>query len=388
MRIHSFIKVFVAALTIAFAVSMGTVPVSAQVQPPVSVSNVTQVRLTCKAGEESDIWCGIYDKIAPDRWVQRQYAKIAPGGWMERQKEFKFAQNFPNNIGANMISISDASRGITLVFNFGTMLCSGEMKFGGRSRSGYIHITGVYEISADSSPDTCRQEWYAGTKCNCDLGSLRPLQGAVGLAEVTKKKDDIVSETKVSETKARLDLAYDPITLVRGPNYLVGGRSGFLYVTDHHHGARAWMEAGHTMGTCMLQTDRIPDDSTQFWAYLKDKKLERLADENGNPITEAQLPTTLRALPDDPYRTLAWMVRKKDGFCRALMTENKEFAEFQWADWLRKRPELPYSEVKASPANMLATALRLAKSTAAAGLDLPGYRGDRPAKYKCPPNPD
>lgn len=372
MRNHSFIKVCIAALTIAFAVSMGTVPVSAQVQPPVSVSNVTQVRLTCKAGEESDIWCGIYDKIAPDRWVQRQ-----KGG-----KEFQFAQNSPNNIGANMISISDASRGITLVFNFGTMLCSGEMKFGGRSRSGYIHITGVYEISAESSPDTCLQETYAGMKCNCDLGSLRPLQGALGLAEVEKKKDDIV----LSEEKKRLDLAYDPIKLVRGPNWLVGGHSGFLYITDHHHGARAWLEAGRTMGTCMLQTDRIPSDPTQFWADLKTYNLVRLADQNGNPITEAQLPTKLRALPDDPYRTLAWMVRKKDGFCRALMKGNTEFAEFKWADWMRTRPELPYDQVKASPKNMRDTALRLAKSKAAKGL--PGYRGDKPANYTCPPDPD
>src|ERR1043166_5120545 len=108
MRSYSFIKVCIAALTIAFAMTMGTVPVSAQVRPPVSVSNVTQVRLTCNLGQESDIWCGIYDKIAPDRWVQRQYAKIAPDGWLERQKEFKFAQNSPNNIGANMISMSDA----------------------------------------------------------------------------------------------------------------------------------------------------------------------------------------------------------------------------------------------------------------------------------------
>ena len=32
---------------------------------------------------------------------------------------------------------------------------------------------------------------------------------------------------------------------------------------------------------------------------------------------------------------LAYLVRKNDGFCRTLM-EQKEFAEFIWADWLRK----------------------------------------------------
>jgi len=211
------------------------------------------------------------------------------------------------------------------------------------------------------------------------------------MEEVMKKSDDIKRDELVSATKRRFDLAYDPIKIVRGP-------LGLLYVTDHHHGALAWLEAGHTMGTCQIQDVRRPDDngnipsyqtwtdSTQFLRDLNTRKLARLADENGNSIIEKQLPTSLRALPDDPYRTLAWMVRKKDGFCRALMQGNTEFAEFKWADWMRTRPELPYDRVKASPRNLRDAALRLAKSTAAVGL--PGYRGDQPANYKCGPDPD
>ncbi|MDT4953052.1 MAG: hypothetical protein QOJ02_1190, partial [Acidobacteriota bacterium] len=285
MRSYSFIKVFVAALTIAFAVSMGTVPVSAQVQPPESVPNITQVRVTCKSTAVADIWCGKYDKIAPDRWVQRT----------NDGKTFPFVQNSHNNIGANMISMSDASRGITLLFDFGRLLCYGEMKFGGRSRSEYNHITGIYEISSDSSPNTCRQESYIGMKCTCDLRTLQPLQGAVGMEEVRKKRDDIKRDELVSATKRRFDLAYDPIKLVRGPGY------GLLYVIDHHHGARAWLEAGHTMGTCVIQyAAEMYTGPTQFWKYLKDKKLVRELDKNGNPITERQGPTTLGDLPDNP----------------------------------------------------------------------------------------
>jgi hypothetical protein len=80
------------------------------------------------------------------------------------------------------------------------------------------------------------------------------------------------------------------------------------------------------------------------------------------------------------------MVRKKDGFCRARMQGQTEFAEFRWADWLRSRTELPYTRVKAPPKDMRATAVRLAKTPAAAGL--PGYRGDKPSQYKCPPDPE
>src|SRR5262245_16433984 len=99
-------------------------------------------------------------------------------------------------------------------------------------------ITALYAVSTDSSPDTCRpQTTRVGVKCNCALSSLRPLQGAVGLMEVMDKKLQILG----NEGKERRDLAYDPIKVVRGPG-------GDLYVTDHHHGARAWLEAGHTVG--------------------------------------------------------------------------------------------------------------------------------------------
>jgi hypothetical protein len=358
MRIHSFIKVCIAVLAIAFAVSMGTVPVGAQVPRPVSIENVTQVRIQCHG---DFVWCGTYDQIAPLRWVQRR-------------NDGKVFQFIYISISDRYLRISDDSRHVLVTFNFPVAMVT---SYGTRGETEYGGVTGIYEISADNSLETCTQQTTApGSKCTCDLGSLRPLQGAVGQEEVKDKKDKIVSGKKT-----RLDLAYDPIKIVRGPN-------GLLYVTDHHHGALAWLQAGHTMGTCQIQSDTISTDPTQFWVDLNKLKLVRLADKDGKSITEKQLPATLETLPDDPYRTLAWMVRKKDGFCRALMTGNAEFAEFKWADWFRKRPELPYDQVKASPENMRDTALRLAKSTAAAGMDLPGYRGDQPAKYKCGPDPD
>jgi hypothetical protein len=364
MRIYSCIKVSIAVLTITFAVIMGTVPASTRRQAsPVLTSNVTQVRFRCNP---TDKWCGLYDKTAPDRWVQRT----------NDGKGFNFVED---GHGKQTVSLSDASRGIKMEFDFSRMQYGGGItalvapdQGVGSSFAGTI--TDVYEIIANNSPDTCKQQTGAGMKCTCALGSLRPLQGAVGLEEVISKKNDIESGKKT-----RLDLAYDPIKIVRGPNEL-------LFVTDHHHGARAWLEAGHTMGTCVIQSDTSATDPTQFWADLKAKKLVRLADEKGNSITETQLPTKLKDLPDDPYRTLAWMVRKKDGFCRALMQGNTEFAEFKWADWMRTRPELPYKEVKASPKKMRAKALELAKGPLAASL--PGYRGDKPPSYTCPPDPD
>jgi hypothetical protein len=106
-----------------------------------------------------------------------------------------------------------------------------------------------------------------------------------------------------------------------------------------------------------------------------------LENKDGVAITPDALPKSLEQLPDDPYRTLAWMVRKKDGFCRALM-EQKEFAEFIWADWMRGRAEFPAAQVAAAPDKFLKVALNLAKSRAAAGL--PGYIGNKSAGFTCP----
>jgi hypothetical protein len=146
-----------------------------------------------------------------------------------------------------------------------------------------------------------------------------------------------------------------------------------LFITDHHHGARAWLLAGSPSGICSIEADPLSTDPEEFWAQLRERHKVHLVDKDGAVIMPDSLPKTLEQLPDDPYRTLAWMVRKNGGFCRELM-DYKEFAEFLWADWMRGRAELPAKQVAASPGMMLPAALKLAKSPIAAGLQ--GYLGN------------
>jgi hypothetical protein len=227
----------------------------------------------------------------------------------------------------------------------------------------------------------------------CDLRALRPLQGGVGLGEVMKKKRDIEEDLQAELD----DLKNHPIQVVRG-------LGGDLFVIDHHHGARAWIEANHPTGTCQI-LDPDPPLSTEpekFWAELEARGWVRLADENGKPINPDALPKTLQKLPDDPYRTLAWMLRKADGFCRARMTPSPPpFAEFRWADWMRGKSELPFDKVAAATnpelwnlkkkdrvtrqKEVLDAALAASKSPEAATL--PGYRGDEDPSSECPPDP-
>jgi hypothetical protein len=227
----------------------------------------------------------------------------------------------------------------------------------------------VYSLIPSLAADDvrCDQQTAPDVNCACDLKSLRPLQGAVGMGEVWQKAEKIKAKPEKEENK----LAADPIKVVRGPD-------GQLFVTDHHHGALAWLLAGYASGICSIEPDPSSADPEKFWPRLEELKKVHLENKDGVVITPDALPKSLQQLPDDPYRTLAWMLRKEDGFCRALM-EQKEFAEFIWADWMRGRAELPVEQVAVAPDKMLEVALELAKSPIAAGL--PGYAGDKPA---CP----
>ena len=228
----------------------------------------------------------------------------------------------------------------------------------------------VFTPTLRAEMSACSPQTPNDMNCSCDLHSLRPLQGAIGMGEARDKAAKIAKKP----TKEMQDLADDPIKTVRGPD-------GSLFITDHHHGARAWLLAGFSHGICTIQLGPSPDDLTAFWSELQARHLVRLADKDGNVITPDALPKMLEQMPDDPYRTLAWLVRKNDGFCRSLM-QQKEFAEFLWADWMRRRPELPAAQVTAAPEKMLTSALKLVESPAAA--DQLGYRGDKPQGFTCP----
>ncbi len=231
-----------------------------------------------------------------------------------------------------------------------------------------LSATAATTSAATSAP--CDAATPPNTPCTCDVRTLRPLQGAVGMEEVRDK----VRKIEANRDKEWRDLVDDPIKVIRGPG-------GALFITDHHHGADAWRLAGRPEAICQLGSRPPFSTDEQFWADLAKDHLVHLEDIGGGPIVPAQLPPDLTHTPDDPYRSLAWLVRKSGGFCRSEMPQ-KEFAEFLWADWFRKRPELPASAVQASATGVLPTALALARRPDAQAV--PGYVGNKPPGFKCP----
>jgi hypothetical protein len=219
-----------------------------------------------------------------------------------------------------------------------------------------------------------------GGPCLCDLTALRPLQGAVGIKEVDYKAAEI--ETSKDPEKQCRKLVKKAINVVVGP----GPR---LFVTDHHHGALAlWkVESDRKepalIGVCKIVNSEkgLPPtfvSEDEFWQIMGEKRLVRPYDEKGVKLASpSALPHTLEALPDDPYRSLAWLVRETGGFCTNGPSSNvqKEFLEFQWADFFREK-KVPVERVqvwdpkgKADP--VVRDADALAHSSEAANL--PGY---------------
>jgi hypothetical protein len=217
---------------------------------------------------------------------------------------------------------------------------------------------------------SCGLSTKAGITCSCDVRTLRPLQGAIGLEEVLAKKQKIADHPK----REWRDLEEGPIKVIRGPG-------NGLYITDHHHGADAWRLAGKPIALCQIGKGPAFNTDAEFWSELERDHLVRLANAEGKPLMPAQLPQSLKLMPDDPYRSLAWLVRKNGGICRSEMKQ-KEFAEFVWADWLREQPELPAAAVGASAKKMLPKALELVRGPAAKEMD--GYVGSKPPGFKCP----
>ena len=193
--------------------------------------------------------------------------------------------------------------------------------------------------------------------------SLKPTQFAIGLLEVEYK---VLRLQRMSKKRRRKAIARTKIPVVISP-------WGELCVTDHHHFLFACWHAGIQK----VRIDVVKDLSqsklsyTKFWEKLAASKQAYLFDQFGHgPREPLYLPMDVRGMSDDPYRSLAWMVRKEGGF----ENSTESFCEFRWADFFRKHRLLEKHGRKGfHPA--LRRAIRLARSHAAA--DLPGYVGTK-----------
>ncbi|HXH31477.1 MAG TPA: ParB/Srx family N-terminal domain-containing protein [Bacteriovoracaceae bacterium] len=191
------------------------------------------------------------------------------------------------------------------------------------------------------------------------LLSLRPTQFAVGMLEVNEKIKIVEKYGKKELKKYLID---NPVPVVVGPD-------GKMYVIDHHH----FLCVCYHLGIKKVYVETVKDLSTsdlgysKFWKWMNSTRNTYPYCQFGEgPRLSLYLPKDIKGLADDPYRSLAWFVRKSGAF----ENSDKNFAEFTWANFFRSKKILD-REGHAGFEKALLRAVKLAQSPEA--KKLPGY---------------
>lgn len=158
---------------------------------------------------------------------------------------------------------------------------------------------------------------------NVMIHDLRPTQMTVGLKEVEAKRDEW--HRSDGDEQAEF-LGRHMIPVIKGP------RDRF-FVIDHHHLCRALLEASQTQVEITVVANLSRLDKEAFWVFMDNRGWLHPYDADGKRRPWEDLPKRIADMADDPYRSLAGALRRKGGFAK----DTTPFAEFLWADFLRRR---------------------------------------------------
>ncbi len=189
------------------------------------------------------------------------------------------------------------------------------------------------------------------------LRDLRPTQMTAGFAEVALKRREWAALSK-KERKQLLQSHWFPSVL---------GPRGHSYIVDHHHLGLALHEEGVERVKLMVLEDLSYLMPTVFWRVMEQRNWVHPFDDTGKRHPCTDVPRSITELKDDPYRSLAGMLRTAGGFAK----DTSPFAEFLWADYLR--PHITRAQIRKNIALALREAQGLAKSRLARYL--PGWSG-------------
>ena len=138
------------------------------------------------------------------------------------------------------------------------------------------------------------------------ISKLRPTQMTVGRAEVEAKR----REWQALGRKARERLlALHWFPAVMGPK-------GRFFIVDHHHLGVALQEESVRSGWVMVLRDWSKLESKLFWRMMEFHQWAHPYDETGTRCSYARMPVHVEELRDDPYRSLAGLVRKAVALAR------------------------------------------------------------------------
>jgi hypothetical protein len=193
------------------------------------------------------------------------------------------------------------------------------------------------------------------------LTRLRPTQFSVGYVEVTVKAEEW---DRLPKKKLKAELASHVFPAVLGPG-------SAYFIIDHHHLGIALLEAGVRDVPVAVLDDLSWLEPAVFWRTMEFRSWSHPFDGRGRRCEYRDMPRRLKDMQDDPYRSLAGLVRRAGGYAK----DQAPFVEFLWADFYR--PRVSAKLIKREPRRATQVGLRLARSNDARYL--PGWAGNAPS---------
>jgi hypothetical protein len=197
----------------------------------------------------------------------------------------------------------------------------------------------------------------AKSRCQVAIQKLRPTQFAVGFREVDERAENIARK---SPKKLNAYLEEHLALIVIGPDDVP-------YLIDGHHLCLAMLKAkvgDAVVAQVEANWRRLGRDD--FWRQMREHRWVYPYDNQGRgPLDPEAIPKTVTEMTDDPYRSLAWEVRKRGGYKKTA----DSFAEFKWANFFRAR--IPVGDGEGGFQRAIEAALNISHSAEAKGL--PGY---------------
>jgi hypothetical protein len=189
------------------------------------------------------------------------------------------------------------------------------------------------------------------------LKGLRPTQLSVGYAEVELKACEW---SRLGKKRRKDQLEHHVFPAVLGPG-------NHYFIVDHHHLGIALLDQGIEEVFVTPLDDMSWLEPSVFWRTMEFRAWSHPYDNRGRRRDYRDMPQRLTQLQDDPYRSLAGLVRNAGGFAK----DQAPFVEFLWADFFR--PVVAARLIKNDPRRATREGMRLARSNAARYL--PGWSG-------------
>jgi hypothetical protein len=192
---------------------------------------------------------------------------------------------------------------------------------------------------------------------HAQLKRLRPTQLTVGYAECELKARQWAQLGK-KQRKIEIERHVFPAVIGLGHDY---------FIVDHHHLGIALIEEGIDEVPVAVLDDLSWLEPAVFWRTMEYRSWAHPYDNRGNRREYGDIPQRLTQLENDPYRSLAGLVRNAGGFAK----DQAPFVEFLWADFFR--PHVAARMIKSDPRRATREGVRLAQSKQARYL--PGWSG-------------